>query len=127
MLTHEEWKVYSDTWKNICDLFNDLRFDENGKCNLRPDAFAKLIVDRFGASAVAETFALVIYAKPTDGRIYPRVREFFEKYIPQQVKEMLAENKWCIHEHMYYLDDMHSTHINQTALELIKCLEEVSV
>ncbi len=114
----KEWKRIADNWERIVTSFDANVRSNNGAT---PDDFAKSIIADFGMNTVKETLAVVCEAKRHDGRIYDENRKYLKPFLPESVVEDLAEDEMAIVKaRIGHLDDIHSTHINQTISALSK-------
>ncbi len=122
--TSEDWTRISDNWEKMVIAFNFL-VPEPNNCKAKPDEVARYLVECLGLDTVKETFAVVCEAKKNDGRIYSENREYLKPSLPESVTEDLAEDEMVIVKaRLGRLDDIHSTHINQT-ITALRGLESV--
>jgi len=120
--TLDKWKEISDNWEKVVIAFNFLVSPNN--CKVSPDEFARHLIDCLGLEITKETLAVICEAKRSDGRIYTENRDYLRSSLPDSVVSDLAEDSMCIIKaRIGRLDDIHSTHINQT-ISALKKLEE---
>lgn len=114
----ERLEKYSKTWDSIREMF-DSEVRDYPYCKKTPKEFIQMLVDSgLEVDDIQQTLAILIISKPWDGRFWDYVRKYYTEHCPDDIKDYLKEAPYP--KGFKELDDIHSSHLNSTALAFMQ-------
>lgn len=121
----EKLKKSGSTWLTIVNSFRD-NVSDWPQCKMTPAEFVRHLQreDKLEKQDMIDAFAIVCLEKDWDERIYPECRDYLRTHMDKEIYQwfITTENRERIDTVFRYfsrMDDIHSTHINQTVEALM--------